>query len=50
MVPITVLFVVAAFVLSVLALVRSSGRNELAWAVLFLALLHLLSLPIARPI
>jgi hypothetical protein len=50
MVSITVLLTVGAFVLSVLALVRSGWRNELAWAVLFLSLVHLLSLPIARPI
>ncbi len=50
MIPITVLLVVGAFVLSVVALARSNGKGELAWAVPFLSLVHLLSLPIARPI
>ncbi len=49
MVPLTVLLIVAAFVLSVLALVRTNGRNELAWAVLFLSLVHLVALPLAVP-
>jgi hypothetical protein len=49
MVSLTVLFIVAAFVLSVLALVRSKGKSEIAWAVLFLSLVHLLGLPLVTP-
>ena len=41
---ITTLLVIVAAALAVVALVRAAGRNETAWAVLLLALVHLIPL------